>query len=835
MDRTPSPGELLDPRRAVVPFHGRVEELAALTRWRDGDGVLSVLLLHGPAGVGKTRLAVHFAAGSTVRVVDDADLIPWHDLRYLISAATDRTRILLVARDAGWWWSAVRQRAADFGCPCAELAVEARPDEHGPSFAAACAHFADVLGLPCPTVMPPDVPTLHDLHLAALAAVHGASADDPVGLVRRLIAVDPNPPTRGRLAEDVLAVTLLDERITPSRTPEALETLLRAADRWPHVRRRAEELFTAEPDLARTATCATLRALVESPTAAAAVARHVFDDPRFHGDPLPALLTRTLLDHRAATAGKPELAELHGVLAARAALAGLHEEALAAARQEVARYRELAEEDPVEHRPALVDAVADLALRHVAVGRPEDALATSEEAVALCRVAAAEDEDCVPHLAGALDRLGQRYAAVGRRDEALTAVGEAAARYRDLAAAHPALFRVDLAKVTHHHAVRLFDAGRPDEAARVTRLALARWREVAEADPRYEAEFARTLAALADLLSGQGRRDEAVPVVEESIGVLRRLARANPRDFEPELAGALGGLSALLGALERDADAVRAAEEAVLVRRRIARDGDPHAVGHLAVALGDQVEVLRGPERLTAAEEAVELLRPLAVRHPVDHQVPYAVARSRLARLLLAAGREDEARRLVDEVLAVAPRLPHRPPVAHAATLASALRDLADSLAAHDHGHLALRAAEQVVGIRRDLLGRSRSAPVAYAVALHRTAVLLHDRSDPEASGRARLAVLVWHLTHTADELAAEPRYADTLSLYARVCAESGRHVERALSLAHRAMVVLRNSHATPDVFMRAEEAVDAVVRAHADPEAARARMRAMSEPANPW
>ncbi|WP_367131559.1 hypothetical protein [Saccharothrix sp. HUAS TT1] len=936
MESTPSPGELLDPRQEVVPLLGREDELAALARWRDGDGMHSVLLLHGPAGVGKTRLAEHFAAGTAVRVVDDADLLPWADLHHLLQqpvhAADGRTRFLLVARTAGWWWSATRQRAADLDHTAADLAITARPAEHEDPFAAACAHFATALGRPYPTApaptftpaatfaaatatatataaatatadtdtadtattataadpataataapttataatdadtdtataaaldtaaaptaatltgtaaptatttapaalaepAAPPAATWHDLHLAAVAAVHGSPADDPVELVRWLINVDPNPPTRGRLAEDVLAVTLLDERIAPEHTPDALETLLRAAERWPHARRRAEELFTAHPELANTATSATLRALVESPGPAKAVARHVFDDPRFHGDPLPAVLTRTLLDDRArAGAGKLELAELHGVLSARAALAALREEALAAARHEVALYRELAEEDPADHRPALADALGDLSLRHIAVNRPEDALAAAEEAVALCRVIAAEDDDCTAQLAGALDQLSLRYAALGRCDDATIAVGEASGLYRDLAAAHPAWFRVEQAKVTHHHAVRLFEAGRGHEAAYVSRLAVEQWREVAESDPRYQAEFARTLGSIAALLAARNRRDEALVVLRESVEALRRLARANPRDFEPELASALGAQSAVLRALDRPADAVRASEEAVLVCRRAARDGDPTAVAQLAGALGDLVGALTGPECLAVAEEAVELLRPLAARSPADHRAPFAIAQARLVRPLLAAGREYEARRVVDEVLSVCPELPHRLLVVHGAGLAAALGDLADDLAEHDHRRLALRPAGQVAGIWRDLLGRDRSASTGYAVAVHRTAVLTRGR---EALDRARHAVLVWHLTRTPDELADDPRYADALLLCARLCAESGRHVEHALSLAHRAVVVLHDSGAAPDLVTRAAEAVDAVVRAHADPEAARARMRTMT--VSPW
>ena len=427
VDRTLSPGELLDPRYEVVPFHGRVDELADLDRWRDGDAAFSALLLHGPAGVGKTRLARHFAAGSDVRVVDDADLVPRLDLR--------EPRVLLVARTAGWWWSAVRQRAVDLGYRTYDLAVTACPDEHETSFATACAHFAYALGLPYPTATAPDAATLHDLHLAALVEVCGPPAHWLI----------PTDPVRGRLAEDVLAAALLDDRIDLDRTPEALQTLARAAARLPHARRRAEELFTAHPELADVATVPTLRILAEWPAAAGAVARRAFDDPRCHGDPLPAILTRTFARR---AANKLERAELHGLLAARAALASLHEEALAAARREVALYRELSAGDPAEHRPALADALADLSLRHLAVRQPGAALAASEEAVALCRVVAAEDRDCTSQLAAALDQLSRRCAALGRHDEALAAVEEAADLYRELAQAHPKLFRVDLADLT---------------------------------------------------------------------------------------------------------------------------------------------------------------------------------------------------------------------------------------------------------------------------------------------------------------------------------------------------------------------------------------------------
>ncbi|MDQ3764403.1 MAG: ATP-binding protein [Actinomycetota bacterium] len=55
------PSRLLAARRRVVEFTGRVEQLNGLASWRDGPERAAVLLVNGPAGQGKTRLAEHFA------------------------------------------------------------------------------------------------------------------------------------------------------------------------------------------------------------------------------------------------------------------------------------------------------------------------------------------------------------------------------------------------------------------------------------------------------------------------------------------------------------------------------------------------------------------------------------------------------------------------------------------------------------------------------------------------------------------------------------------------------------------------------------------------------
>jgi len=52
------PSMLLRPEYAVVPFSGRQAEVADLTRWSTDDSTLAARLITGPAGQGKTRLAL---------------------------------------------------------------------------------------------------------------------------------------------------------------------------------------------------------------------------------------------------------------------------------------------------------------------------------------------------------------------------------------------------------------------------------------------------------------------------------------------------------------------------------------------------------------------------------------------------------------------------------------------------------------------------------------------------------------------------------------------------------------------------------------------------------
>lgn len=142
LPRHPPPSLLLAPERRLMPFWGRDAELADLDRWADDPAPVRVRLIHGPGGAGKTRLLIEWLArraaagpiGFLPGPIDD-------DTRELVAEAPEATividyagaraglrplltrlaerwrrgeagrlRLVLLARNAGEWFMALRRR-----------------------------------------------------------------------------------------------------------------------------------------------------------------------------------------------------------------------------------------------------------------------------------------------------------------------------------------------------------------------------------------------------------------------------------------------------------------------------------------------------------------------------------------------------------------------------------------------------------------------------------------------------------------------------------------------------------------------------------------------------
>jgi tetratricopeptide (TPR) repeat protein len=219
-DARAQPSRMLNARYEIVPFAGRGVLMGRLTEWLQEPARVSVRLVHGPGGQGKSRLAVYFgrarasrweawqarddlvpsqaqsppavpdAAAGLLVIVDYADRWALRRLEALIAdlqaqAARLPTacplRFLLLARSAGPWWNAMENDLeAAYGIGAQAIALEALGQDVDRSelFITACQRFAARMGvseevpLPVPAELAgPGFGHVLTVHMAALADV----------------------------------------------------------------------------------------------------------------------------------------------------------------------------------------------------------------------------------------------------------------------------------------------------------------------------------------------------------------------------------------------------------------------------------------------------------------------------------------------------------------------------------------------------------------------------------------------------------------------------------------------------------------------------------------
>ena len=212
---------------------------------------------------------------------------------------------------------------------------------------------------------------------------------------------------------------------------------------------------------------------------------------------------------------------------------------------------------------------------------------------------------------GQLNNLSNRLSGLGLREEALAAVREAVDLHRRLAAGRPDAFRPDLAMSLNNLSNHLSGLGLREEALAAVREAVDLRRGLAADRPdAFRPDLATSLNNLSVHLSGLGLREEALAAVREAVDILRGLAADRPDAFRPDLAMSLNNLSNHLSELGLREEALAAVREAVDLRRGLAA-GRPDAFRPgLAMSLNNLSNHLSG---LGLREEALA-----AVREAVD-------------------------------------------------------------------------------------------------------------------------------------------------------------------------------------------------------------------------
>ncbi len=134
--------------------------------------------------------------------------------------------------------------------------------------------------------------------------------------------------------------------------------------------------------------------------------------------------------------------------------------------------------------------------------------------------------------AALLGELGVAYAAAGNASDAKASLDEALGIYRELAAAHPAAYRPNVAGTLNNLGNVLDGLGERDAARKAYEEALAIYLELAAAHPAaYRPDVAMTLNNLGIVLGALGERDAARKAYEEALAIYRELAAERPKAY----------------------------------------------------------------------------------------------------------------------------------------------------------------------------------------------------------------------------------------------------------------------------------------------------------------
>ncbi|TFK24065.1 TPR-like protein [Coprinopsis marcescibilis] len=263
-----------------------------------------------------------------------------------------------------------------------------------------------------------------------------------------------------------------------------------------------------------------------------------------------------------------------------------------------------------------------------------------------------------------------------------------------------------------------------------------RFRQLAAEDPsKHGAEFAYVLDTLAFELGIRRRHDEAIPIVQESIHIKRRLLvlEDSPAQY-PLLAASLHNLAVYLASSGYHLEALDHGREAALIRLQLAASNPTNLVdGELANTRHnlacDLAFCRRYEEAMPVFLEAVTARRRLAVDSPKQFKPLLARSLHQYALCLANMGRHSQAVESGKESAAIQRRLAQKPNFqvdAVDADLACTLHNLSCDLSSCGLGNDAVNVAREALTIRRRLAERQPAIFVPLlAKSLHHYAIFL--------------------------------------------------------------------------------------------------------------
>lgn len=455
--------------------------------------------------------------------------------------------------------------------------------------------------------------------------------------------------------------------------------------------------------------------------------------------------------------------------------------------------------------PALLELM--VALPKLTLELRERAAALTQTAVDALRSFAEQrgDEQDKALLAAALNNLSNRLSDLGRREAALAAVEEAVALYRALAAARPDAFRPALATSLTNLSNHLSALGRREAALAASEEAVTLYRDLAATRPEaFRPDLASSLNNLSNRLADIGRQEEALATAEEAAVLYGELAAGRPDAYRPYLAVSLNNLSNRLSSLGRNEAALAAIDEAVAIRRELAAMRADAFRPDLAASLNNlsnhMADLGRRDGALAAVEEAVMIYRELAAVRPDAFQPDLAMALNNFSNHLADLGHHNEALAAAAEAVSLYRNLAAMRPDAFGPDLAMSLNNYSNHLADLRRHEEAFAAGEEAVSLYRKL---ASVRPHAFQPALAASINNLSIHSSrlgrlEEAAARAEEAIALYRGLAKNRPDVYEPKLAQSFGALGDILYGANRRDEAAAAFAKGLMAIRRSLEQAP-------------------------------------
>jgi tetratricopeptide (TPR) repeat protein len=459
--------------------------------------------------------------------------------------------------------------------------------------------------------------------------------------------------------------------------------------------------------------------------------------------------------------------------------------------------------EPLEWLDALIaSAESDLAmLWQIEAELPPKTIALRERAVVVdllmaAVLRAAGGKDALPELSRVLNNLGVCLTNLGRHEEALQIAEEAARMSRQMAAWEPDDFLTGLAIALDNLGNALSFVGRPEDALKATEEAVQINRQLLaqhpDALPNY---LARSLNNLGSRLRAVGRHAEALNAAEEAVGLRRKLIAQRPDAFVPDLAASLFNVGVSLCTLGRTEEAQEAIEESIPIYRRLAAQLPDAFLADLAKVLSWWpyllCELRRPDEARGAAHEAVRIYRQLSAQRR-EALPQLAAALNTLGDSLNAVGLHAEALQAAEEAVGTYRQISTGND-ALLAELAGSLGNLSISLSDLDRTDEAIEAANEAVSTYQQLAAKNSAVILPdLARSLDAVGICLRKLGRGEEALKAiGAAVDAYRRLETQRPLSFLAKLAGSLNNFGAFLRELG-HPEEALKSSEEALSIYR-------------------------------------------